>query len=59
MATVETVHRVICQTETDNGDGSTSLPYLNLSLRDVRRMHEAWLDGCPEFPKGWEREIEV
>ena len=59
MATVETVHRVICQTETDNGDGSTSLPYLNLSLRDVRRMHEAWLDGCPEFPKGWDREIEV
>jgi len=59
MATVETVHRVICQTETENGDGTTSLPYLNLSLRDVRRMHEAWLDGCPEFPKGWEREIEV
>ena len=59
MATVETVHRVICQTETENGDGSTSLPYLNLSLRDVRRMHEAWLDGCPEFPKGWDREIEV
>ena len=59
MATVETVHRVICQTETENGDGTTSLPYLNLSLRDVRRMHEAWLDGCPEFPKGWDREIEV
>lgn len=59
MATVETVHRVICQTETDNGDGTTSLPYLNLSLREVRRMHEAWLDGCPEFPKGWDKEIEA
>jgi DNA polymerase I-like protein with 3'-5' exonuclease and polymerase domains/uracil-DNA glycosylase len=59
MATVETVHRVIAQTETDNGDGTTSLPYLNLSLREVRRMHEAWLDGCPEFPKGWDMEIEM
>lgn len=59
MATVETVHRVICQTETENADGTTSLPYLNLSLREVRRMHEAWLEGCPEFPRGWEREIEA
>ena len=57
MATVETVHRVICQTETDNGDGTTSLPYLHLTLREVREMHQAWLDGCPEFPMGWEREI--
>lgn len=57
MATVETVHRVICQTETDNGDGTTSLPYLHLSLREVREMHQAWLDGCPEFPMGWEREV--
>lgn len=59
MATVETVHRVICQTETENADGTTSLPYLNLSLREVRRMHEAWLEGCPEFPRGWDREIEA
>ena len=57
MATVETVHRVICQTETDNGDGTTSLPYLHLTLREVREMHQAWLDGCPEFPQGWEREV--
>lgn len=59
MATVETVHRVICQTEMDNGDGTTTLPYLTLSLREVRRMHEAWLAGCPEFPKGWDREIDM
>ena len=57
MATVETVHRVICQTETENGDGTTSLPYLHLRLREVREMHQAWLDGCPEFPQGWEREV--
>ena len=59
MATVETVHRVICQTEMDNGDGTSTLPYLTLSLREVRRMHEAWLGGCPEFPKGWDREIDM
>jgi len=59
MATVETVHRVICQTEMDNGDGTSTLPYLTLSLREVRRMHEAWLAGCPEFPKGWDREIDM
>lgn len=59
MATVETVHRVIAQTEMDNADGTTSLPYLTLSLREVRRMHEAWLSGCPEFPRGWDREIET
>lgn len=57
MATVETVHRVICQTETPNEDGTTSLPYLRLGLSEVRDMHQAWLDGCPEFPKGWDREI--
>jgi DNA polymerase I-like protein with 3'-5' exonuclease and polymerase domains len=43
----------------DNADGTTSLPYLTLSLREVRRMHEAWLSGCPEFPRGWDREIET
>jgi DNA polymerase I-like protein with 3'-5' exonuclease and polymerase domains len=57
MATVETVHRVICQTEQMNDDGTSTLPYLHLTLARVREMHEAWLAGCPEFPQGWEREI--
>lgn len=57
MATVETVHRVICQTETEGKGGKTELPYLNLALSEVRKMHQAWLDGCPEFPAGWDREI--
>lgn len=57
-ATVETVHRVIQQTETDNGDGTTELPYLLLSVREVRMMHKKW---CAEakFDQGWEREIET
>ena len=55
-ATVETVHRVITQTETDNGDGTTSLPYLKLSLREVRMMHEKWMAGA-KFDAGWEREL--
>ena len=57
MANVETVHRVICQTEQMNEDGSSSLPYLHLTIRKVREMHEGWLAGCPEFPRGWDREI--
>jgi len=55
-ATVETVHRVITQTETDNGDGTTSLPYLKLSLREVRMMHDKWVQGA-KFDAGWDREL--
>jgi DNA polymerase I-like protein with 3'-5' exonuclease and polymerase domains len=55
-ASVETVHRVISQTETDNGDGTTSLPYLDITLREVRMMHEKWLKGA-KFDAGWEREM--
>jgi DNA polymerase I-like protein with 3'-5' exonuclease and polymerase domains len=58
MATVETVHRVITQTEIfDKKTGESELPYLNLSMREVRHMHERWLESVPEFEKGWEREI--
>lgn len=55
-ASVDTVHRVIAQTETDNGDGTTSLPYLAITLREVRAMHEKWLKGA-KFDAGWEREM--
>ena len=55
-ASVDTVHRVIAQTETDNGDGTTSLPYLDITLREVRMMHEKWLKGA-KFDAGWEREM--
>lgn len=55
-ASVETVHRLITQTEVDNGDGTTSLPYLSLSMREVRLMHKKWCEGA-KFDKGWEREL--
>lgn len=55
-ATVETVHRVITQTETANEDGTTTLPYLRLSLREVRMMHDKWVKGA-RFEDGWEREL--
>jgi len=55
-ATVETVHRVITQTETDNGDGTTDLPYLSMSVREVRLMHQKWCEGA-RFDAGWENEL--
>lgn len=54
-ASVETVHRVLTETENDAGE----LIYLNLSLREVRQMHANWLGNAKEFPQGWDREIEA
>jgi DNA polymerase I-like protein with 3'-5' exonuclease and polymerase domains/uracil-DNA glycosylase len=55
-ASTETVHRVITQTETENEDGTTSLPYLRISMREVRMMHAQWMEGA-RFERGWEQEI--
>lgn len=57
-ASPETVHKAITQTEIDNGDGTTSLPYLHLSQREVRKMHQKWMDGA-KFDAGWAREGEA
>lgn len=59
MATVETVHKLICKTEipSKTGDGTTDLPYALLPLRRVRVMRDNWLKGAYEFENGWEREI--
>jgi len=57
-ATVETVHRVITQTEQVNDDGTISLPYLRISLREVRAMHEKWMEGA-RFEWGWQREMDA
>ena len=54
-ASVETVHRVLTETENDAGE----LIYLHLSMREVRQMHNNWLANAKEFPAGWEREIET
>lgn len=65
MATVETVHKLICKTEVpardSNGkvksDGTTDLPYALLPLKRVRQMRDNWLRGAPEFKTGWAAEI--
>lgn len=50
---VETVHRLLQQTEDDTGE----LVYLGLTVREVRHMHGAWLAGAKEFPRGWDEEM--
>ena len=57
-ASPETVHKVITQTEIPNGDGTTSLPYLHLSVREVRVMHKKWCEGA-KFDAGWNHEIQT
>lgn len=57
MAGVETVHKVIQATELEEKDGTTSLPYARLPMRNTRSMHANWLRGAPEFKRGWDREI--
>ena len=57
--TAETVHKVLTETEIELDDGTTDLPYINLSLREVRSMHTNWLQNAVGFETGWEREIET
>ena len=52
-AATPTVHDVITSAEDRQGE----LIYADLSLSEVRTLHESWLEGCPEFPKGWEAEM--
>jgi DNA polymerase I-like protein with 3'-5' exonuclease and polymerase domains/uracil-DNA glycosylase len=63
-ASVETVHRVIAQTETNNEKPTeaypwpTVLPYLDISVREVRMMHEKWVENA-KFDGGWDMEMET
>lgn len=58
-ATVETGTRIIQSTEVADPDtGGTKMPYLQMSVRDVRQMRNAWLAGVPELEKGWDKEIQ-
>ena len=52
-ATTETVHDLVTSAEDKNGE----LVYADLSVSEVRAMQESWLEGCPEFPKGWDTEM--
>ena len=57
-ATVETVHRVITQTEVEDPEdpSRTLLPYIGMSVKEVRVMHRKWVEGA-QFQLGWEQEI--
>ena len=46
-----TVWRVISSTETDGGN----LPYVNITLREIRMMHDAWMKSEPEWMDAWDR----
>ena len=46
-----TAWQVITSTET--GDGR--LPYVGMSLREVRMMHDAWMKSEPEWAESWDR----
>ena len=52
-AATETVHDVITSAEDQSGE----LVYADLSVSEVRALHESWLEGCPEFKKGWDKEM--
>jgi hypothetical protein len=49
----DTVLRLIQMTEDEHGH----LPYLTMTQREVRLMHQAWMEGAPEFARGWDQEI--
>ena len=44
-----TVWQVITSTETDDAE----LPYLSMTVREVRLMHAAWLKSEPEWEQAW------
>jgi hypothetical protein len=46
-----TAWQVITSTETGEG----KLPYVNMTLREVRLMHDAWMKSEPEWSEAWSR----
>lgn len=52
-AATETVHDVITSAEDKHGE----LIYADLSVSEVRALHDAWLEGAPEFAQGWDKEM--
>ena len=48
-ASPSTVWQVLTSTETDGGE----LPYLGMSLREVRFIHEKWMNSEPEWLQAW------
>lgn len=66
MGSVETVHTLVTKTEVPAkdasgkalDDGTTDLPFALMPLKRIREMRQNWLDGAPQFEKGWEKMIE-
>lgn len=58
-ASVPTVHRVITETEDKEG----RLIYSHLTVKDIRKMHQLWLDGAnqgkPGIEKSWQNIIDT
>jgi len=50
-----TVWQVITSTETDDAE----LPYLKMSIREVRHMHQTWLETEPEWAEQWKRMMKL
>jgi len=48
-ADAATVHQIITSTETDDA----KLPYMNMTIREVRVMHNKWRESEPEWEKAW------
>ena len=50
-----TVWQVLTSTETDDA----KLPYVGMTLREVRVMHEKWQKSEPEWEEAWQRMLNV
>ena len=54
-ASPSTVWQVLTSTETDGGE----LPYLGMTLREVRFIHAQWMRSEPEWMEAWKRMLEI
>ena len=54
-ADAATVHQIITSTETDDA----KLPYMGMSVREVRVMHDKWAKSEPEWNQSWDLMMEM
>lgn len=52
-ADAKTIHQVLLSTEDSDGN----LTNLDMTIDEVRLYHRSWLEGMPEFAKGWDAEM--
>lgn len=53
-ASPSTVWQVLTSTETDDG----ALPYLGMTVREVRFIHEKWMRSEPQWMAAWQRMLD-